>query len=246
MVGHVGTLIQYPDLAIEALQIPRSELILAWHILKGIAPSLGWSPVILELPFDHDFKQPIEIDADIASVADVIAHAVQIDLEAWLAQQAARQIGSPPHSDRPSQMLRQEILQDPYLRPELDGFWLQAKGPATKTHSMFYLTLFPTAESWHLPAYLGYPAGNPWDGDILERLVAFARRWRLAVGAEVATLSAVEVEFFVNQPPSAWADALRLAEEHYRFCPDSFQLVSTLEKKAALLLGCPYWHFWWD
>ncbi len=80
--------------------------------------------------------------------------------------------------------------------------------------------------------------------------VRLQRRWAKRYGAELMHVQDDAVaQFWVTDPPREREGALRLAAEHFEYCPDRvFQSTNaeTLEALAAQLLGAPVWYFWWD
>ena len=99
-----------------------------------------------------------------------------------------------------------------------------------------------------MPAYLRWFVGNadlrPADH------VRLQRRWAERYGAELVNVQDQAVaQFRVAYPAGDRESALRLAVEHFEYCPDRvFQSTDeeTLEALAAELLDAPVWYFWWD
>jgi hypothetical protein len=51
----------------------------------------------------------------------------------------------------------------------------------------------------------------------------------------------------VAAPPADQGEALRVAAEHFAFCPDNiWQGKSPLSAYANGLIDAPIWRFWWD
>jgi hypothetical protein len=77
--------------------------------------------------------------------------------------------------------------------------------------------------------------------------MALARYWGDRYGALIATISSDIVEFTVERPPVADAQALELAWQQYFYCADIVdQGVGSVATLAQALRHSTRWFFWWD
>jgi hypothetical protein len=73
------------------------------------------------------------------------------------------------------------------------------------------------------------------------------REWRDAYGAEVVALCGDVLELRVKRRPKTREQALTLARQIYRYCPDSVdQGTETLAPLAAIFMTSDWWWLWWD
>jgi hypothetical protein len=96
-----------------------------------------------------------------------------------------------------------------------------------------------------------YPVivGNAQNVEALEDELQRAwRSWQARFGAGPVGVSGATVELRVERPISDPREALRVALEHYAYCPDTVLMTEGpfVEGRAAGLLGSTVWHFWWD
>ncbi|MDG4798003.1 DUF4253 domain-containing protein [Micromonospora sp. WMMD1082] len=81
------------------------------------------------------------------------------------------------------------------------------------------------------------------------KLSAVLRSWEDRFGVRVIGVGFAELYLSVAAPPTGTAEALRVAAEHFAFCPDNVwqgQRPCTLAGYADRLVGAPTWAFWWD
>jgi hypothetical protein len=73
------------------------------------------------------------------------------------------------------------------------------------------------------------------------------RDWEERFGARVVGVGFDTLYASVAAPPATDDEALRVAAEHYAFCPDNItQGPGSLSQYARHILGQPGWAFWWD
>lgn len=72
--------------------------------------------------------------------------------------------------------------------------------------------------------------------------------WERRFGARVLGMGADTVTLSVAAPPADTAQALRVAAEHFAFCPDTIwqNPPHRLRAYAERLVDRPVWDFWWD
>ena len=94
----------------------------------------------------------------------------------------------------------------------------------------------------------GWQGAANYTNDTAE-LSAVLRSWEDRFGVRVIGVGFADLHLSVAAPPSTRDEALRVAAEHFAFCPDNvWQGASpcTLTAYARRLVGAPTWHFWWD
>ncbi|WP_394437125.1 DUF4253 domain-containing protein [Streptomyces sp. SGAir0957] len=78
---------------------------------------------------------------------------------------------------------------------------------------------------------------------------AVVRDWEDRFGARVVAVGFSTLHLSVASPPVDEDDALRVAAEHFAFCPDNVwqgDSPFTLAAYASRITGAHRWHFWWD
>lgn len=78
---------------------------------------------------------------------------------------------------------------------------------------------------------------------------AVVASWEERFGARVVLLTGDTLQLSVAAPPTTLDEALRVAAEHFAFCPDNvWQGMGpyTLAAYAEGLVDAEGWHFWWD
>ncbi|OLT13330.1 hypothetical protein BJF79_20785 [Actinomadura sp. CNU-125] len=80
-------------------------------------------------------------------------------------------------------------------------------------------------------------------------IASVVRGWEDRFGARVVGAGFSDLYLSVSAPPSTDEEALRLAAEHFAFCPDNIWQntnPATLTSYARGLIGLNAWEFWWD
>jgi hypothetical protein len=79
------------------------------------------------------------------------------------------------------------------------------------------------------------------------QIAAIMRSWEDRFGARVVGVGFADLYVSVAAPPATLGEALRVAAEHFAFCPDNiWQGPGTLTGYASRLAGTRAWEFWWD
>lgn len=113
--------------------------------------------------------------------------------------------------------------------------------PLETAHVLF----IPTAQSWEIPAFLRWGGWNACPPP--EYHVAALRHWHEAFGAQLVAISGDRMDLHVERPPASHAQALAVAREIYRYCPDIVdQGTETVAALAATMVSGHWWNFWWD
>jgi hypothetical protein len=141
--------------------------------------------------------------------------------------------------------------------PPPDGDWPSGPPPGEVGLSVVYemLTrqlldrahiLLPPAEHNHeIPAFLRWGGWNACPPPEIH--VAALRSWGERFGAELVGVNGDTMNIQVSRRPADREEALSLAREHYRYCPDIVdQGVGSIAALAAMLLDSDWWFFWWD
>ncbi|WP_205718384.1 DUF4253 domain-containing protein [Actinomadura sp. WMMA1423] len=80
-------------------------------------------------------------------------------------------------------------------------------------------------------------------------IASVVRSWEDRFGARVVGAGFSELYLSVAAPPSTHEEALRVAAEHFAFCPDNIwqnTTPATLASYAEHLVDLNAWVFWWD
>jgi hypothetical protein len=98
-------------------------------------------------------------------------------------------------------------------------------------------------------------AVSGWDGPVnyvgdTGMIAAVVRAWERRHGARVVALDGfATLHLSVAAPPANHDEALRVAVEHFAFCPDNIwqgAADDSLITYARRLIGADHWVFWWD
>lgn len=120
-----------------------------------------------------------------------------------------------------------------------------------------FLADSPTARLGLVAASCGADAltAAGWQGPVnhvadTAQISAVVRDWERRYGARVVALDGLAtLVLSVAAPPVDHAQALRVAAEHFAFCPDTIWQSgpdTTLSGYAEKLLEAEFWIFWWD
>lgn len=108
-----------------------------------------------------------------------------------------------------------------------------------------HILLIPADANWKVPAYLRWGGWNACPPP--EYHVSALRSWYERYGAELIGLNGDTMNLRVARKPATRDEAVALAREQYRYCPDIVdQGVATLNALAATLMDSDWWYFWWD
>ncbi|GAA3395193.1 DUF4253 domain-containing protein [Cryptosporangium minutisporangium] len=108
------------------------------------------------------------------------------------------------------------------------------------------LGLVPSRRGADAPAALGWGGPLNYENDTAQ-FSAVLRSWEDRFGARLVGLGFDTLLLSVAAPPTDHDHALRVAAEHFAFCPDNiWQGAGSLEQYAADLTGVSVWRFWWD
>lgn len=171
-------------------------------------------------------------------VEAVLEDAAAIDVAAWLELREA-----------------EELALDAVIPDEQAALaaWPRDQAPLgclgeTRRHAPeqpLWIGKLATSDPWAVAACLQIGGWNDCPATPVH--VALWHSWEERFGARIACATGSTVEFTVDRPPRVREEALRLAREHFLYCPDQIdQGYGTFERLAAALLDAPVWRFWWD
>lgn len=109
------------------------------------------------------------------------------------------------------------------------------------------LAKIPTTKPWELAIWL--PMGGFNDCPLPDEQAALMKRWSEKYGARPVLVTCDAWEFSVPAPLADKAEALKLAYEHYAFCPDRVENYGRDEYSpgnlADSLMKSKIWYFSW-
>jgi len=113
-----------------------------------------------------------------------------------------------------------------------------------------HLAVVDAARPADVPAVVGWLGAANYSVPATE-LSTVLRSWEDRFGAVLVEMEAATLRLAVALPPRTHADALRVAAEHFAFCPDQQDPQDGhtwygLEDYAAKILHERTWRFWWD
>ncbi|BCB78345.1 DUF4253 domain-containing protein [Phytohabitans flavus] len=96
-------------------------------------------------------------------------------------------------------------------------------------------------------AVVGWQGAVNYIGDAAH-LSAVLSSWEDRFGVRLVGVGFAELYLSVAAPPTSDAEAIRVAAEHFAFCPDNIWQSSTtnLVDYAKRLIDATIWSFWWD
>ncbi|MER5884145.1 DUF4253 domain-containing protein [Streptomyces sp. NPDC001941] len=96
-------------------------------------------------------------------------------------------------------------------------------------------------------ATAGWSGPMNYDNDF-GKYAAVLRSWEDRFGVRVVGVGFATLHLSVASPPVDKGQALRVAAEHFAFCPDNIWQGpdATLDAYAERLMGADCWDFWWD
>ncbi|BCL13876.1 DUF4253 domain-containing protein [Micromonospora sagamiensis] len=108
------------------------------------------------------------------------------------------------------------------------------------------LGLVPAARGADTLALTGWTGPMNITGDT-GKIASVVRSWEERFGARVIGVGFDTLRLSVAAPPTTTEHALRVAAEHFAFCPDNiWQGSGTLAEYADEIIGANIWVFWWD
>ena len=106
------------------------------------------------------------------------------------------------------------------------------------------LAKIPVNTPWEIFAW--FPFGGWNECPPPEVILWIGKYWHEKYGAIPAVMTGSDLEF-IARPIEDKAEAFKLAQEHFAFCPDHvLQNIGTIGRLASSLTRSAVWHFWWD
>ncbi|MEU1716644.1 MULTISPECIES: DUF4253 domain-containing protein [Nocardiopsis] len=107
--------------------------------------------------------------------------------------------------------------------------------------------LVPAASGAEAIAASGWAGPLNYDNDTAV-FAAVVADWERRFGVRVLGMGFASLTLAVGAPPTDSGQALRVAAEHFAFCPDNLWQGShrDLRAYAEILVDRPVWQFWWD
>ena len=132
------------------------------------------------------------------------------------------------------------------IRPERDPDEVADEYAAEALDQGLRLGLVAAQRSADALTVTGWAGPVNYTNDTAE-ISAVVRSWEERFGARVVVVGFDTLQLSVAAPPTTEDAALRVAAEHFAFCPDLvWQGAESLEAYAAAIIDRPTWWFWWD
>jgi uncharacterized protein DUF4253 len=226
----------------------------SWRSLTEQAASTGLQPILLsglhgstDRPWDQgEFADPGDVaDIDRCDPARLLAECwgghepdsdeLEADGEEWWADYnsmfepyGAQFPGLAPSVDGEIDPLRMEVALGQYLSDARIGL-VPAARPADVLTRLGWLGA--TNRGWAPPVLIS----------------AVLRSWEDRFGARLLAVGFAEIRLVVSRPPRTLEEALPIAAEHIAFCDECGRMgVRHVRELARMLVGNPFWDFWWD
>jgi len=222
-----------------------------WARLRAAQPDSGrWPLLIAEETRDHDPWVDGELYPEDATApeghdpAKLLAawwhEYTRIDEDDLLSPVARRDVTAPFGSEWPGPAAAPPPGADPDALAARYAAYLTGEGP-------WRLGLVAAGRGPDALAVAGWsgPANYADTGEI----AAVLRDWERRFGVRVVGAGASTLHVSVAAPPRDRAEALRVAAEHFAFCPDNVwqgRSPFTLAAYADRLVDADAWTFWWD
>ena len=230
-----------------------------WAQLCAASEALGLWPLLLKaLERDEDFRPWGSGELDPERPSDPRSHDASKVLAGWWEECTAADDDDEDDGEDDPAAARRLAVTAPYGQT-WPGLAPSAPGPvsAAQRAARFADELLATDSSMRLglvPAATGAEALRAcgWQGplnhtDDTGEIAAVVVGWEHRFGARVVGVGFDELYLSVAAPPATVEEALRVAAEHFAFCPDNiWQGAGTLAAYAQRLVGTPAWGFWWD
>lgn len=236
MIARMNELFRY-----EVVTVPGSNALSEWQRLRG----LGMPVVIGDDEQLDRLRQQFSIDDPIAGnpaspgtrePAEILADAAKLAYPGcltWSGGYASEDLRAPV-GDWPAQVEAND-----------DGLTVATDILSRKVLDRVHILLLPAKASWEVPAWLRWGNWNACPPP--ENHVAAMRHWHERYGAELVGIDGDTLNLRVSRRPQTREEALALARDQYRYCPDIVdQGVRTLSALAATLMASDWWFFWWD
>jgi hypothetical protein len=205
-----------------------------WKRWREPLRSLGCWPVIHGTRKDASNLHALIDSTKRVSAGRILDEAEHLEVAAALAARAAKKRETRAHGSWPKALV------------PANQFFLAVSGMRSKVPDpRTVIGIWPTADSTTIPAIIAFGGWNECPQASVH--VALHRYWRERYGAELACLSRDIVQLATARRPATYDEALALATEQFRYCPDIVeQGTRTIENLASCLVESDVWFFWWD
>jgi len=232
------------------------ELVAAFRAAQERGKAEGFTPVIVSVSDDT------LLECITQSMSSDLSGPDGYDVDVEAARAYRRDLLSTAEASGEEVLHRLFAVQEEYIDEERYGF----NGPLAdgsdipKSEDRFFgywnfitrktlpviIAELPTDKPWQIFAWL--PMGGWNECPDTSDMMAVSRSWYERYGAVPCVITSDTLDFELPRPIPV-TDAMRLAREHYAFCPDV--LDSAAEEYSAGMLGASllktrYWTFWWD
>lgn len=227
-----------------------------WAQLHSVHEDLGLWPLLLE-GFDRDegFRPWGSGELSTKKLSDPRSHDPDTVLSGWWSDCTATD-----DDDNERDVTRRLAVTAPYGQtwPGLLQSVSVKSLPALRAaeYADELLAAVPSMRLGLVPAGSGAEALREcgWQGPMNHvndtgQIAAVVLDWERRFGARVVGVGFAELYLSVAAPPTTVEEALRVAAEHFAFCPDNIwqgRHPYTLAGYAERLVDAPAWTFWWD
>lgn len=233
------------DERVQVITVAGEEAFGLWRKLHRKAQQLQHWPILLGDASNVAYFRKLSQESS-STVQEILIASRSLDPDAVLHEQVRRMVREffelNPGEDFNDRMPAGEWPTDP-MRPMKIRCMLD---PSTrKRHTRIAIAFVPTLIPWEVPAYLRLGGWNecPATADHC----TIHRLWNKVFGAEMIAATTDMVELGIRRRPSTRETAIKIATQHFFYCPDIVdQGFKTISALAATLLESRIWSFWWD
>lgn len=240
--------------------VPYEQVLSTWKALRSLVELTDYWPSILGAEpemerileqvkdYHREIKDIAGVRKTVNSVSRIVELAYKVDIADWvrkeieLISEDMKIVGEQfdfRHSEWPEDsVISLEDDTDPYDKIELH--WYNSEKPEPNV----YIGLFPTRQSWQIPAFLRFGAFNGCPHP--DEHVAFLKHWDDQYGIEVVVMGADEIQVHVSSLPPSREQALILAQEQLLYNRELDWNDTSIEEMASGLMKSRWWFFWWD
>lgn len=225
-----------------------------WARLHAASAALGWWPLLLQgLRRDDEFRPWASGELFPQKLSDPRSHDAGALLAAWWEQYAGSDDEDEDDEEEDAAVTAPFGETWPGVAPHTQSLTSADHRAAEFADEL--LASDPTLRLGLVPATSGAEALRAcgWQGPVnytndTGQIAAVVLDWERRFGARVVGVGFADLYLSVAAPPATIEDALRVAAEHFAFCPDNIWQgrYSTLAEYAAHLVGANAWSFWWD
>ncbi|WP_211192490.1 DUF4253 domain-containing protein [Actinoplanes sp. TBRC 11911] len=213
-----------------------------WRTLQAEHPGSGLYPLLLDTLWNDTHRPWDEGELWPATMSAPGDHDPDVVLRQWWASYARRtEAATTPFTRRwPGLAAPGDVSTDP------DRLAARCAGELLRINPKQRIGLVAAARGSDALAACGWQGPGNHENDT-GVIAAVVRSWEDRFGVRVIGLGYADLDVSVAAAPSRHADAMRIAAEHFAFCPDNvLQGSGRLIRYAHDLVDAEIWHFWWD